>query len=60
MLNDLLTKLRPVIEQASREAMRFYDVPEELPTLYDLLINTDALDLKQAAAAVIGAATTAI
>ena len=28
MLNDLLTKLRPVIEQAGREAMRFYDVPE--------------------------------
>ncbi len=28
MLNDLLVKLRPVIEEAGREAMRFYDVPE--------------------------------
>src|ERR1700744_4884450 len=28
MLNDLLTKRRPVIEEAGREAMRFYDVPE--------------------------------
>src|ERR1700759_2014375 len=28
MLNDLLTKLRPVIEEAGREAMKFYDAPE--------------------------------
>jgi len=45
--------------QRAKYLARFYDVPEELPTLYDLLINTDALDLEQAAAAVVGAATTA-
>ncbi len=45
--------------QRAKYLARFYDVPEELPTLYDLVINTDALDLEQAAAAVVGAATTA-
>ena len=28
MLNDLLAKLRPIIEEAGRETMRFYDAPE--------------------------------
>jgi 3'(2'), 5'-bisphosphate nucleotidase len=30
MLNDLLAKLRPVIEEAGRETMRFYDAPEAM------------------------------
>lgn len=35
---------------------RFYDVSEELPTHYDLVVNTDVLGLDGAAQAVIGAA----
>ncbi len=36
---------------------RFYGVDHELPTHYDLVINTDALELERAAAAVIAVAT---
>lgn len=36
---------------------RFYDVSEELPTRYDLVVNTDLLDVEQAVAAIVGAAT---
>ena len=35
---------------------RFYDVAEELPTQYDLVVNTDLISLEQAAAFVVGAA----
>lgn len=35
---------------------RFYDIGEELPTHYDLVVNTDMLGLDGAAKAVIGAA----
>jgi cytidylate kinase len=38
---------------------RFYDVSEELPTHYDLLVNTDLLDVEQAVGAIVGAATVA-
>jgi cytidylate kinase len=31
---------------------RFYDVAEELPTHYDLVVNTDAISVEQAAALV--------
>jgi len=36
---------------------RFYDVDEELPTHYDLIINTDALSIEQAAELVSKAAS---
>ena len=35
---------------------RFYDVDEELPTHYDLVVNTDALSVELAADLVIRAA----
>ena len=35
---------------------RFYNVAEELPTHYDLVVNTDLISLEQAAAIVAGAA----
>ena len=35
---------------------RFYNVAEELPTHYDLVVNTDLISLEQAAAFVAGAA----
>jgi len=35
---------------------RFYDVAEELPTHYDLVVNTDAISVEEAAALVAGAA----
>ena len=35
---------------------RFYNVAEELPTHYDLVVNTDLISLEQAAAIVSGAA----
>ncbi len=35
---------------------RFYDVAEELPTQYDLVVNTDVVSLEEAAAFVAGAA----
>lgn len=44
--------------QREKYLARFYDVREELPTLYDLVINTDVLDVRQAAATVVTAATT--
>jgi cytidylate kinase len=43
--------------QREKYLAQFYDVHEELPTLYDLVINTDVLDLRQAAATVVAAAT---
>ena len=36
---------------------RFYDVGEELPTHYDLVVNTDVLSLEQAARLVAEAAS---
>jgi cytidylate kinase len=36
---------------------RFYDVDEELPTQYDLVVNTDVLSLEQAADVVAKAAS---
>jgi cytidylate kinase len=44
--------------QRKKYLARFYDIQEELPTHYDLLINTDALEAEQAVAAVCAAATT--
>jgi cytidylate kinase len=35
---------------------RFYDVAEELPTQYDLVVNTDLISFEEAAAVVAGAA----
>ena len=36
---------------------RFYDIHEESPTLYDLVINTDALGIEQAVAGIAAIAT---
>lgn len=36
--------------------LRFYEIREELPTHYDLVVNTDHLSLQRAAQVVIGAA----
>jgi len=33
---------------------RFFDVSEEVPTLYDLVINTDAVRIEQAVGAIVG------
>jgi hypothetical protein len=43
--------------QRQRYLARFYDVQQELPTHYDLVANTDRLDLDQAVAAIVAAAT---
>jgi len=43
--------------QRRRYLARFYDVQQELPTHYDLVVNTDRLDLDQAVAAIVAAAT---
>jgi hypothetical protein len=40
-----------------RYLSRFYDVHEESPTDYDLVINTDRLGMEQAVAAIVAAAT---
>jgi cytidylate kinase len=40
-----------------RYLARFYDVDEELPTHYDLVLNTDRLSVDQAIATVVAAAT---
>ena len=37
---------------------RFYDIATEEPTLYDLVINTDVLDVRQSVAAIVAAAKT--
>ena len=37
---------------------RFYELDEELPTHYDLVVNTDVLTLEQAAGLVVHAGTT--
>ena len=34
---------------------RFYDVAEELPTHYDLVVNTDGISVEEAAALVVRA-----
>lgn len=39
---------------------RFYDIDEELPTHYDLVVNTDVLSVEQAAALVAQVASTGI
>jgi hypothetical protein len=46
-------------EDASRRdyLRRFYDIDEELPTLYDLVVNTDVLSVEQAARLVVQAAS---
>jgi cytidylate kinase len=36
---------------------RFYDIDEELPTQYDVVVNTDVLSLEQAARLVVQAAS---
>ena len=35
---------------------RFYDLTEELPTHYDLVVNTEALTPEQAVSAIVAAA----
>jgi hypothetical protein len=49
-----------VVEDSDRERARylerFFDVREEVPTLYDLVINTDVLRAEQAVDAVVAAA----
>ncbi len=36
---------------------RFYDIPAELPTHYDVVLNTDRLSAEEAVAVVVRAAT---
>jgi cytidylate kinase len=43
--------------QRQRYLARFYDVREELPTHYDLILNTDHLRLDQAINAIVAVAT---
>ena len=43
--------------ERQRYLARFYDVQEESPTHYDLVINTDRLGMEQAVAAIVAAAT---
>ncbi len=40
--------------QRQKYLQKFYGVAEELPTHYDLVINTDVLELERAVAAVLG------
>jgi cytidylate kinase len=50
-----------MIDRSDRERreflQRFYEVKEELPTRYDLVINTDTLSSKTAVALIVAAAT---
>jgi cytidylate kinase len=41
--------------ERARYFQRFFDVREETPTLYDLVVSTDALRVEQAAAAIVAA-----
>lgn len=43
--------------QRQRYLARFHDIQEELPTHYDLVINTDRLGRDQAVAAIVSVAT---
>jgi len=43
--------------ERQRYLERFFDVREELPTHYDLVINTDQLRIEQAVGAIVAAAT---
>jgi hypothetical protein len=43
--------------QRAKYLERFYDIHDEAPTRYDVVINTDALDVEQAAAAIVAIAT---
>jgi cytidylate kinase len=45
--------------ERARYLQRFFDVSEEVPTLYDLVINTDAVDIEQGTAAIVGAVAAA-
>jgi cytidylate kinase len=50
-----------VLAESDRQRLkyldRFYGVTQELPTHYDLVINTDALDVQRAVAAIVAVAT---
>jgi hypothetical protein len=43
--------------ERQRYLERFFDVKEELPTYYDLVVNTDVLRIEQAVAAIVAAAS---
>ena len=54
--SDAATAVRESDEERKHYLRRFYDVREELPTHYDLVINTDTLSLNQAVSAILAAA----
>lgn len=60
--NKLITEEEhaQVLVESDRQRLkyleRFYDITEESPTHYDLVINTDALDVERAVAAVLAVA----
>jgi cytidylate kinase len=41
--------------ERARYLERFFEVSEEVPTLYDLVLNTDAVSIEQAVDAIVGA-----
>ncbi len=53
------SEARKVVAESDRQRRdylrRFYDVPQELPTHYDLVVNTDALAMPLAAQLVVSA-----
>lgn len=58
MREDEYAKAIAESDRQRREYLaRFYDVHDESPTHYDVVINTDALDIDEAVAAVVAIAT---
>jgi cytidylate kinase len=53
---DAETAVRESDDERREYLRRFYDVPEELPTHYDLVVNTDLLTPPRAVAIIVAAA----
>jgi cytidylate kinase len=56
------TDAESAVKESDRERRdylkRFYNVNEESPTLYDIILNTDTLRPEEAVAAIVGAVGT--
>ena len=48
--------MRPTTPDPDKSVKRFYELDQELPTHYDLIVNTDALRPEQAVGLIVAAA----
>lgn len=55
-LKDARAAVRSSDDERADYFRRFYDLPQELPTHYDLVVNTDALTPEQAVHSIVAAA----